>query len=212
MNKLLISMALLALVSSRLLLPEDVIKSSERAQAFHNPDLQTQNSPTDGSSSANPVQGLANATSGYLSVNDPNTDSKLFYIFYECRNIPPEKDVTDVPIVIWLQGGPGGSSLVGNFFESGPYELIEEGGQYKEQARQYSWNDYYHYMPIDNPRGTGYSIADKNSYVTSEDEVAADFVQALLSFYGLSAFSKYVNTPLYIFGESYAGHYIPSIG
>lgn len=67
-------------------------------------------------------------------------------------------------------------------------------------------------MPIDNPRGTGYSIADKDSYVTNEDEVSADFVQALLSFYGLDAFKKFANTPLYIFGESYAGHYIPSIG
>mmetsp|Transcript_26175 Transcript_26175/g.23031 ORF Transcript_26175/g.23031 Transcript_26175/m.23031 type:complete len:163 (-) Transcript_26175:1106-1594(-) len=162
MKKLIIAFALVAIISAKLTMPLDSVKEYQRAKSFWDLSLKTQSSPKDGSSSANPVQGIANATSGYLSVNDPNTDSKLFYIFYECRNIPAGKQDTDIPIVIWLQGGPGGSSLVGNFFESGPYRLERDGGSgdYKESKAEFSWNDYYHYMPIDNPRGTGYSIAD----------------------------------------------------
>mmetsp|Transcript_23261 Transcript_23261/g.20140 ORF Transcript_23261/g.20140 Transcript_23261/m.20140 type:complete len:93 (+) Transcript_23261:539-817(+) len=34
----------------------------------------------------------------------------------------------------------------------------------------------------------------------------------MLNFYALDAFKEFVNTPLYIFGESFAGHYIPAIG
>jgi carboxypeptidase C (cathepsin A) len=29
---------------------------------------------------------------------------------------------------------------------------------------------------VDNPRGTGYSIADKGSYLTNEEEIANDFL------------------------------------
>jgi len=162
----------------------------------------------DGNSTANPVQGIENATSGYLSVNDTESYSKLFYIFYEARNRQSNQDKTKIPIIIWLQGGPGGSSMVGNFFEQGPYTLNDN----KETKRDISWNNDYHMLYVDNPRGTGYSIADNGRYVNSSGEVGKDFVQALLSFYGLDAFKDYAKTPLYIFGESYAGHYIPAIG
>jgi len=119
----------------------------------------------------------------------------------------------DVPIIIWLQGGPGGTSQAGNFLEMGPYGLTldKSTGKWKESKKDLSWNDHYHMLFIDNPRGTGYSIADKRSYVTTEDEVAEDMLNALINFYALSDFKAFANTPLYIFGESYAGHYIPAI-
>jgi len=49
-------------------------------------------------------------------------------------------------------------------------------GEISEQPRQYSWNDYFNLLIVDNPRGTGYSIADKNSYCTNEEEIANDFL------------------------------------
>jgi len=64
-------------------------------------------------------------------------------------------------------------------------------------------------MFIDNPVGTGYSIAD--SYRTAEWEIGQDFVNFLVNFYNSTAFKGYQNTPLYIFGESYAGHYVPTV-
>jgi len=67
-----------------------------------NSDLKSGLPPQTASSSANPVQGIANATSGYLSVNDPNTNSKLFYVFYSCRNLPAGQSPADVPILVWL--------------------------------------------------------------------------------------------------------------
>lgn len=104
--------------------------------------------------------------------------------------------------------------MLGNFFENGPYGLEYDEGtkKFKEVKKQFSWNDYYHYMAVDNPRGTGYSIADGDNYATSSEEVARDFVQALKNFYELDTFKKYSKTPLFVFGESYAGHFVPSIG
>jgi len=159
-------------------------------------------------SSATPVKGIANATSGYLSVNDPNTDSKLFYIFYQCRGLAPGKAPSSVPLIIWIQGGRGDGSEIGNFFEIGPYYLGSNG---KEARREVSWNDDYNLLFIDSPRGSGYSIADKDTFATSADDVAQDFVHALLNFYSLDDFQAFQKTPLYLFGQGFAGYYIPSM-
>eukprot|EP01016_Furgasonia_blochmanni_P038419 TRINITY_DN463_c0_g2_i2.p1 TRINITY_DN463_c0_g2~~TRINITY_DN463_c0_g2_i2.p1 ORF type:complete len:426 (-),score=108.48 TRINITY_DN463_c0_g2_i2:140-1417(-) len=48
-------------------------------------------------------------------------------------------------------------------------------------------------------------------YPTNEDAIANHMYNFLINFYQSPTFSKYANTPLYIFGESYAGHYIPAI-
>jgi len=204
---------LLSATVSRLILPSDLPRIRENNAKHLKPELADRSKPLSAGSTAHPVQGIQNATSGYLSVNDPTNDSKLFYVFYSCRNLKAGQVAKDVPIVIWLQGGPGASSFMGNFMEFGPYRLEKDSatGKYKEVVNERSWNDYYNLLIIDNPRGTGYSVADDNSFVTGQDEVAADFVNALVNFYKLDAFSNFDQTPLYIFGESYGGHYIPSI-
>lgn len=203
---------LLSVSVSRLILPSHLPQIRENNAKHLKPELADTTHIPSAKSTANPVQGIQNATSGYLSVNDPATDSKLFYVFYSCRNLKAGQAPKDVPIVIWLQGGPGASSFLGGFMEFGPYRLEKDStGKYKEVRNDRSWNDYYNLLIIDNPRGTGYSVADDNSYVTSQDEVAEDFLNVLLNFYQLDAFSNFDQTPLYIFGESYGGHYIPSI-
>lgn len=62
--------------------------------------------------------------------------------------------------------------MIGAFFELGPYDLKDG----KEVPREVSWNDNYHLLFIDNPRGTGYSIADGGAYVNNSNEAALDFV------------------------------------
>ena len=39
---------------------------------------------------------------------------------------PAQNGDADAPLTIWLQGGPGGSSLFGLFSEMGPYSLSPE--------------------------------------------------------------------------------------
>jgi len=64
-------------------------------------------------------------------------------------------------------------------------------------------------MFVDNPVGTGYSMADW--YRTNETEIGPDFVNFLVNFYSSTDFASFLNVPLYIFGESYAGHYVPTV-
>jgi carboxypeptidase C (cathepsin A) len=109
--------------------------------------------------------------------------------------------------------GPGGSSQLGNFLELGPdnVTLNLSDNTYTEAARTQSWNDQYNLLIIDHPIGVGYGYArDPSEIPTNEDQVAQQFHTALLNLYQ-GGLKGYEQAPLFIFGESYAGHYIPAI-
>lgn len=59
--------------------------------------------------------------SGYLKDNSA-TGSAIFYAFYEAQNTKTTS-LSDFPLVIWLQGGPGCSSITRNFYELGPWQV-----------------------------------------------------------------------------------------
>jgi len=141
--------------------------------------------------------------SGYITVPGPLADNgtHLFYWFFESRNSPETS-----PFIIWLTGGPGCSSMVALFHENGPYILKNN----TLQINPYSWNEISNIMWIDQPVGTGFSYADSyDDYVEDEKAVAEDLYQFLQQFFSQN---PQYNYKFYIFGESYAGHYIPAIG
>ena len=70
----------------------------------------------------------------------------------------PQYNSGDAPLVIWLQGGPGGSSLFGLFVENGPFVIDEE---QNIDLRPTSWSIPYNVLYFDQPAGTGFSFTDK---------------------------------------------------
>ena len=60
--------------------------------------------------------------SGFITI-DKTTDSNTYFVF-----APALSKRTDAPVLLWLQGGPGASSLFGMFTEIGPFD-IDEGMQ-----------------------------------------------------------------------------------
>ena len=137
-----------------------------------------------------------NQYTGYFSI--AGTDKKYFFWFFESRHDPSSS-----PTVAWLTGGPGCSSMLALFGENGPCTVNKDGKS--TTINPYSWHNNANMFWIDQPPGTGFSEGDADS---GEAEVAADMLGFLEAFF--KALPQY-NKNFYIFGESYAGHYIPAI-
>ncbi|EGG15670.1 peptidase S10 family protein [Cavenderia fasciculata] len=138
--------------------------------------------------------------SGYFTVNQ-TYDQNLFYWFFEAQS-----GKQNAPILIWLQGGPGGSSLFGLFSENGPFAILNN---LTMVPRNITWNTDYHMIYIDNPVNTGFSYSSEVAGCSSnQDQIAYNLHQLLIQFY--QVFPQYVDNELYITGESYAGKYIPA--
>lgn len=120
---------------------------------------------------------------------------------------PPQNGNRSAPTVLWLQGGPGGSSLFGMMVEMGPFR---SGATPEEiEANPGSWNGENGMLFIDNPVGAGFSYTTNDGYVTNEDEVAQNLYSCLSQFY--SVFPDLKQNEFFITGESYGGHYVPAI-
>lgn len=156
--------------------------------------------------------------SGYLNVGVKDSKSALGFIFYGALGVAAE-DLKNRPTIIWLNGGPGCSSQFGNFYELGPLYVNQTStGQFVFTQNTHAWSNEFNTIFVDQPIGTGISYAESSSDIpTNMDGVAEQFSHALNELYnspdgcfnqlGLNA----NDTPLFLYGESYAGKYTPSI-
>ncbi|KAL4505177.1 hypothetical protein ABPG72_016244 [Tetrahymena utriculariae] len=156
------------------------------------------------------ILGFALCTQNPLFLNETYTSglvniqktSDIFYWLFESRSNPS----TD-PLVIWLTGGPGCSSELALFTENGPFTVNDN---LTLDSNPNAWNNNANLVFVDQPVGTGFSKAGNGELVKNEEEVGEDFYQFLLGF--LEQNPQYIYRPLFVTGESYAGHYIPAIG
>lgn len=147
-----------------------------------------------------PLKGNIVSYAGYVTV-DKNCDSNLFFWFF------PGKNFEKSPVSVWLQGGPGASSLYGLLTENGPYELTPSG---KIKIRKYPWTEISSYIYIDNPVGTGFSYAKNEScYSKNQNEVGRNLLVGIKQI--LKLFPTLSSNPFYVTGESYAGKYVPAL-
>jgi len=139
--------------------------------------------------------------SGYLTVNK-TYDSNLFFWYFPAKN-----NQKKAPVILWLQGGPGASSLYGLFMENGPVYINSEN---KLSEREFSWNRNLNLLFIDNPVGAGFSFTNSSSgYLTNQVDVGKYLFSAVRQFFQL--FPELKDNEFYVSGESYAGKYVPAL-
>jgi len=137
--------------------------------------------------------------SGYVQVNK-EYDANLFYYMVPSQSKP----ATD-PVILWLQGGPGCSSLFGSWVENGPF-LVQKDGSF--QANPYTWNKNATMIWIDSPVGTGFSYVKGGDYASDEVTIANDLYTAVSTIL-FTLKPQFSTNPFFIFGESYGGKYVP---
>ncbi|XP_062209921.1 serine carboxypeptidase-like 26 isoform X2 [Phragmites australis] len=142
--------------------------------------------------------------SGYVTVNEHNGRA-LFYWFFEAQASPAQK-----PLLLWLNGGPGCSSVgYGAASELGPL-LVNDNGTGLE-FNEFSWNREANLLFLESPVGVGFSYTNTTSDLDNIDDrfVAEDTYTFLVNWF--NRFPQYKNNDFYISGESYAGHYVPQL-
>lgn len=154
-------------------------------------------------STSKPITSLPNIgklkTTSYsgLLLSNSKYSSYLYYIFMQSLN-----NANTDPLILWLQGGPGSSSLFGCFVENGLYQINSNGTWL---INKYSWLTNASVLWIDNPVGAGYSYTN-GGYEHNERSLSSDLATALQQF--MLLYPKFNKNRFYIFGESYAGKYV----
>ncbi|XP_077249803.1 serine carboxypeptidase-like 42 [Tasmannia lanceolata] len=140
---------------------------------------------------------------GYVDV-DKEAGRSLFYYFVEAKG-----DADNKPLTLWLNGGPGCSSIGGGAFtELGPFFPRGDGRSLRRNPK--SWNKASNLLFVESPAGVGWSYSNRTSdYTCGDASTASDMHQFLTGWY--EKFPEFKSRDLFLTGESYAGHYIPQL-
>ncbi|KAI9729190.1 MAG: hypothetical protein M1834_007097 [Cirrosporium novae-zelandiae] len=141
---------------------------------------------------------LGEMYSGLVPIDTSNKSRALFFVFQPTTGAPVDE------ITIWLNGGPGCSSLLGFFQENGRF--LWQPGTYAPTENPYAWTNLTNMLWVEQPVGTGFSIGTPTA--TSQEETAQDFIKF---FKNWSKVFGVKNFKIYVAGESYAGRYVPYI-
>lgn len=171
----------------------------------------------------------------YSGYADVGKDQHIFFWFFEAREVDPEK----APLTVWINGGPGSSSMIGLFEELGPCRVDPDGNVF---SNPYSWSNVSNMLFVDQPSQVGFSYsypvdayATDNGLVVLPDAVCPEYApegscgtyaypnitltahttnDAAPNFWKtlqgfMGAFPQYARNGFHFATESYGGHYGP---
>ncbi|KZV37375.1 serine carboxypeptidase-like 27-like [Dorcoceras hygrometricum] len=144
--------------------------------------------------------------SGYITVNE-EAGRALFYWLTEA---PTKRGPESKPLLLWLNGGPGCSSIgYGAVQEIGPFNVNRDGKSLS--LNRYTWSHLANLLFLDSPSGTGFSYSNTSSdlYTSGDKRTAEESYIFLVKWF--ERFPQYKYRDFYIAGESYTGHYGPQL-
>ncbi|KAH7689748.1 Peptidase S10 serine carboxypeptidase protein [Dioscorea alata] len=144
---------------------------------------------------------------GYVNV-DEEMDGNLFYYFVESENNPKQD-----PVILWLTGGPGCSSLCGLAFEIGPMGFDLPGYQEGLPTLFYNpltWTKHCNIIFLDSPIGTGFSYSNRYDEYKLDDYKSAQDIHTFLRKW-FADHPEFISNPFYFAGDSYSGMIVPVV-
>ncbi|KAJ0458171.1 putative peptidase S10, serine carboxypeptidase, alpha/Beta hydrolase [Helianthus annuus] len=144
---------------------------------------------------------------GYVGV-DENEDAQLFYYF-----IRSESNPDDDPLMLWITGGPGCSSISGLLYEIGPiqFEAVRYNGSLPTLiSTPYSWTKMASIIFLDIPVGTGFSYARTKWASRSTDTLLSVHAHEFMRKW-FESHPEFVSNAFYVGGDSYSGIPVPII-
>lgn len=149
----------------------------------------------------------------FYSGNLLSSDKYENYFFYWLAPRPANlasSSNDDSPLIVYLNGGPGSTSMNALWTGNGPLRVTATGSSKSGEDYEIkydttiSWQEAGDLLWIDQPVGTGWSYGEH--MVTTLDEIADEFLQFMINFY--EEYPVYKNRELYLTGESFAGKYL----
>jgi len=153
--------------------------------------------------------------SGYIKVPAVEQDKGKGNKFYHYWFVESEGNPKTDPVALWLNGGPGSSSLIGFFTENGPFATDDRSLKENTTAvpklfhRETGWQKAASYIFLESPAGVGFSYCDYDNCTASDTSTAMDNHNVLKGFF--KGFPEFAKNDFYISGESYAGVYCPTL-
>ncbi|KAG8792145.1 hypothetical protein FRC12_007028 [Ceratobasidium sp. 428] len=144
---------------------------------------------------------LQNSYAGRLPISSEKNETRQLSFWYW----PSSSSSGSKKLSIWLNGGPGQSSLLGFLGENGPISFQPGAGA--PSFNQYAWTNASDMLWIEQPVGAGFTIGTPS--IKNESMMADQFYGFLQQFY--TVFPELVKKELYLTGESYAGFFVPYI-
>lgn len=108
--------------------------------------------------------------SGYLH---PEPNRHMHYFFF-----PSQGNSATDPVLLWFNGGPGCSSLLGAMYEHGPFIFADAFAILI--GNKYSWNTNANVLYLESPAQVGFSYSDGEPPLWTDDNVAQLNLKAVL--------------------------------
>ena len=147
--------------------------------------------------------------SGHLKSSDEYENYFFYWLAPRPADLAAEKN-DDAALIVYLNGGPGSTSMNALWTGNGPLRVSETNSSKKGEDFEItydttiSWQAAGDLLWIDQPVGTGWSYGEH--VVTTLDEIGSEFLQFMINFY--EEYPVYKNRELYLTGESFAGKYL----
>ncbi|EOA34766.1 hypothetical protein CARUB_v10022339mg [Capsella rubella] len=143
---------------------------------------------------------------GYIGIGEEE-EVQLFYYFIKSERNPEED-----PLLLWLSGGPGCSSISGLLYENGPLKMkldVYNGTLPSLVSTNYSWTKTSSIIFLDQPVGTGFSYSRTHQFNKPSDSGEAKRIHEFVQKW-LGKHQEFSSNPFYVTGDSYSGLVIPA--